>query len=176
MKNPKSELSKRYKNISLLLAAVEQTIIQPCKSVVDHLNAKGDSSKTLAAALIAGGAIYGTKCIGGVIGASATLRATRCLAKGATAVALGGPVVWTIVGGGAIASVIYGLVKKTRLKKKEQEEKENLTKRIIAKQQAIINKLSQQNQYNQREIQNLKEALQMLKETEAQVRCDFSLA
>lgn len=185
MKDPKRELSKRYKNISILLSAVEKTIAKPNKSVVENLNTKDTASKALAVALIAGGASTGIASMGGLAagttaliagGASTGVATVGGLAAGATATALGGPIVWTIAAGGAITSLIYYGIEKVRSEKKKQEEKNALLKRIIAKQQAIINKLSDQDKRNQEEIKNLKEALQMLKEAESQVRSDFAYA
>ena len=183
MKDPKKELFERYKSVSILLSAVEKTILKPSISVVDNLiKVKDKDSKKLAIALIAGGASYGAYSIGSSIGTSALLTAGTSfgataggLATGTTATALGGPIVWTIVGGGVIVTGLYSIVKKIRSKKKE-DEKKALLKRIIAKQQAIIEELSNQNQLNKREIQNLKEALQMIKEAETQVKHDFAYA
>lgn len=180
MKDPKKELLERYKSVSILLSAVEKTILKPSISVVDNLiKVKDKDSKKLAIALIAGGASYGASSIGSSIGTSALLTAGTSfgataggLATGTTITALGGPIVWTIVGGG----VLYSIIKKIRSKKKEEDEKIALLKRIIAQQQAIIEKLSNQNQLNKREIQNLKEALQMIKEAEPQVKHDFAYA
>ena len=183
MKDPKKELFERYKSVSILLSAVEKTILKPSISVVDNLiKVKDKDSKKLAIALIAGGASYGASSIGSSIGTSALLTAGTSfgataggLATGTTAIALGGPIVWTIVGSGVVAG-LYSIVKKIRSKKKEEDEKKALLKRIIAKQQAIIEELSNQNQLNKREIQNLKEALQMIKEAETQVKHDFAYA
>ena len=183
MKDPKKELFERYKSVSILLSAVEKTILKPSISVVDNLiKVKDKDSKKLAIALIAGGASYGASSIGSSIGTSALLTAgtsfgatAGVLATGTTAIALGGPIVWTIVGSGVVAG-LYSIVKKIRSKKKEEDEKKALLKRIIAKQQAIIEELSNQNQLNKREIQNLKEALQMIKEAETQVKHDFAYA
>ena len=180
MKDPKKELLERYKSVSILLLAVEKTILKPSISVVDNLiKVKDKDSKKLAIALIAGGASYGASSIGSSIGTSALLTAGTSfgataggLATGTTITALGGPIVWTIVGGG----VLYSIIKKIRSKKKEEDEKIALLKRIIAQQQAIIEKLWNQNQLNKREIQNLKEALQMIKEAETQVKHNFAYA
>ncbi len=180
MKDPKKELLERYKSVSILLSAVEKTILKPSISVVDNLiKVKDKDSKKLAIALIAGGASYGASSIGSSIGTSALLTAGTSfgataggLATGTTITALGGPIVWTIVGGG----VLYSIIKKIRSKKKEEDEKIALLKRIIAQQQAIIEKLWNQNQLNKREIQNLKEALQMINEAETQVKHNFAYA
>ena len=67
------------------------------------------------------------------------------------------------------------IANKLRIKRKKKE-KEVLLKEIIAKQQAIINKLEKQNEYNQQEIINLKEALEALKEVQSAVDVDFGLA
>ena len=184
MKDPKKELLERYKSVSILLSAVEKTILKPSISVVDNLiKVKDKASKKLAIALIAGGASYGASSIGSSIGTSALLTAGTSfgataggLATGTTATALGGPIVWTIVGGGVIVTGLYSIVKKIRSKKKEEDEKKALLKSIIAKQQAIIEELSNQNQLNKIQIQNLKEALQMIKETETQVKHGFASA
>lgn len=184
MKDPKTELFKRYKSVSLLLSAIGKTIIQPATSVVDNLiKGKDSDSKSLAKALIAGGAAYGASKVRGAIGTSTLITAgaklgttASRLAAGATATALGGPIVWTIVGAGALTATVYGIIKKVRSPKKEDYEKDVLLKQIIAKQQAIIKELSKQNQLNKMEIQNLNEALQMLKETEIQIQSDFVCA
>ena len=47
---------------------------------------------------------------------------------------------------------------------------------LLSKQQAVIEKLKQQNQMNKEEIRNLKELLKMLQDTEIQVRNDFAVA
>ena len=65
------------------------------------------------------------------------------------------------------------VVKKLRDKEKERQEKERMLREVIRKQQAVINKLNeelarsrQQNAQNRQEIENLKEMLRMLEETE----------
>lgn len=67
------------------------------------------------------------------------------------------------------------VVKKIKARQKRKE-KEALLKDIIAKQQVIINKLNEQNRYNQEEIKNLKDALDALKEVQSSVNSDFGLA
>lgn len=72
----------------------------------------------------------------------------------------------------AIAVAIW-LAKKFNDKKKEEQEKERMLREVIRKQQAVIQKLNQelaksrqQNEKNRLEIENLKEMLRMLEETE----------
>ena len=69
--------------------------------------------------------------------------------------------------------IVVWLVKKLRDKEKERQEKERMLREVIRKQQAVINKLNeelarsrQQNAQNRQEIENLKEMLRMLEETE----------
>ena len=177
------ELQQRYANVSLLVNATELTIAKPIDSVADNLK-KGDArSKALGAALIAGGA--------GAAGVAATSMATigtatavttfgitagGGMAAGATAAALGGPIVWIAVGTGALGGIVIKKLVKRSKEKKAAKEKESLLKSIIAKQQAIINKLSRQNELNAQEIRNLKEALQMMRDAEQQVNNNFSFA
>lgn len=72
-----------------------------------------------------------------------------------------------------LAGIAVWLVKKLRDKEKERQEKERMLREVIRKQQAVINKLNeelarsrQQNAQNRQEIENLKEMLRMLEETE----------
>ncbi len=65
------------------------------------------------------------------------------------------------------------IAKKLRDKEKERQEKERMLREVIRKQQAVINRLNeelarsrQQNAENRQEIENLKEMLRMLEETE----------
>lgn len=171
--NNEQELEKRYGMAALLLCAAEKVIIDPDKSTATYLAEGNKESRELAKALVAGGAgisaaaaalIGVTPLAGGVLGAGAVMGA------------LGGPIVWAIVGGGAVLGWITRKVLKNRRKKKESAEKEQLLKRIIAKQQAVIEKLKLQNQMNKEEIRNLKELLKMLQDTEIQVRNDFAMA
>lgn len=72
-----------------------------------------------------------------------------------------------------LAGIVVWLVKKLRGKEKERQEKERMLRGVIRKQQAVINKLNeelarsrQQNAQNRQEIENLKEMLRILEETE----------
>lgn len=74
----------------------------------------------------------------------------------------------------ALATWAYKKVKKNN---KAQQEKERMLREVICKQQAVIDKLNdelaqsrQQNVKNSREIENLKEMLRMLEETESQLK------
>lgn len=173
------ELEKRYDNTHRLIDAVDKTIKNPTLSVSDVL-AQGDKKdKKIAAGLVASGATIGTVGLASISGEIAALSAALgagAIATGAglTGVALGGPIAW---GGAALAALVTWLiVKATKNKriKKEATEKENLLKKIIQKQQAIIDKLNKQNLENQEEIRNLKEALRMMQEAETQVRANFA--
>lgn len=62
-------------------------------------------------------------------------------------------------------------------KEQKQQEKEHMLRQVIAKQQAVINKLNdelarsrQQNANNKQEIENLKKMLEMLKDAENKIR------
>lgn len=77
-----------------------------------------------------------------------------------------GPVGWVMV-------VATWAIKKLKNKEKKQQEKERMLREVIRKQQAVIQKLEQelaksrlQNEKNHQEIENLKEMLRMLEETE----------
>ena len=72
-----------------------------------------------------------------------------------------------------IVRPLVWLVKKLRDKEKERQEKELMLREVIRKQQAVIKKLNEelarsrkQNAENRQEIENLKEMLRMLEETE----------
>ena len=72
-----------------------------------------------------------------------------------------------------LPSFVTWVVKKLRDKEKERQEKERMLREVIRKQQAVIKKLNeelarsrQQNAQNRQEIENLKEMLRMLEETE----------
>jgi len=95
------------------------------------------------------------------------------LAAGILAGGVGGVLVIPIYSG--LKKLWQSISKKIRAKHKRQE-KEVLLKEIIVKQQAIINKLNEQNKYNQSEIQNLKEALNALNEVQSAIDADFGLA
>ena len=71
------------------------------------------------------------------------------------------------------AGITVWLIKKLRDKEKERQEKERMLREVIRKQQAVIKKLKEelarnrkQNAQNRQEIENLKEMLRMLEETE----------
>ena len=78
--------------------------------------------------------------------------------------------------GMVIAAGIW-IAKKLGAKEKQQQEKERMLREVIRKQQAVINKLNQelaksrqQNAQNCQEINNLKEILRMLEETEGHLK------
>lgn len=91
-------------------------------------------------------------------------------------------------GGGLFLSPLFGplgtvfvvgtwIAKKLDAKEKQQQEKERMLREVISKQQAVINKLNQelaksrqQNAQNHQEINNLKEILRMLEETEGHLK------
>lgn len=172
--NSEQELVQRYGKTALLLDAAEKVIVSPIKSTATYLAEGNIESRNLAKALVAGGA--GISAAGAALIGGAPIIGGGALGAGAVMGALGGPIVWAIVGGGAVLGWITRKVLKNRKKKKESVEKEQLLKRIIAKQQAVIEKLKQQNQMNKEEIRNLKELLKMLQDTEIQVRNDFAVA
>jgi len=181
--NQEKELKHRYANVGLLVAATNQTITNPKHSVADYLSKGNAKSKALSAALIAGGAgAAGVAASSAAAIGTATaittfgITAGSGLAAGATAAALGGPIVWIAIGGGALGGLIIKKIVKKSKEKKATQEKEALLKSIIAKQQAIINKLNRQNELNSQEIANLKEALQMMRDSENQVRNNFAFA
>lgn len=79
--------------------------------------------------------------------------------------------------GGPLVVVAAWVVKKLKDKEKEQQEKERMLREVIRKQQAVIKKLEeelarsrQQNAQNRQEIENLKEMLRMLEETETHLK------
>lgn len=72
-----------------------------------------------------------------------------------------------------LIAVAVWAVKKMKDKERESQVKERMLREVICKQQAVIKKLEselaksrQQNAQNRQEIENLKEILRMLKETE----------
>lgn len=76
-----------------------------------------------------------------------------------------------------IIGIFYYIWKKYSDFKKKQLEKERMLREVIAKQQAVIRKLEEelkksaiQNENNRIEIENLKEMLRILKETEEQIK------
>lgn len=98
-----------------------------------------------------------------------------------------GAVATFVAGGGLFLSPLFGplgmvfvgtwIAKKLGAKKKQQQEKERMLREVISRQQAVINKLnqeldksSQQNTQNRQEINNLKEILRMLEETEGHLK------
>ena len=98
-----------------------------------------------------------------------------------------GAVATFAAGGGLFLSPLFGplgmviavewIAKKLGAKKKQQQEKERMLREVIRKQQAVINKLNQelaksrqQNAQNRQEINNLKEILRMLEETEGHLK------
>lgn len=73
-----------------------------------------------------------------------------------------------------VITVAVWVAKKMRDQEKERQEKERMLREVIRKQQVVITKLEeelaksrQQNARNRQEIENLKEMLRMLEETEA---------
>lgn len=60
--------------------------------------------------------------------------------------------------------------------RKALEEKIALLEKIIAMQQAVIDRLTEENKENKRRIQNLQEAIEMLKEAHNCVETDFEVA
>lgn len=172
--NSEQELLQRYGKTALLLDAAEKVIVSPIKSTATYLAEGNSESRNLAKALVAGGASI--SAAGAALIGMAPIVGGSALGAGAVVGALGGPITWVIVGGGAIIGWITRRVLKKRKEKKESVEKEQLLKRIIAKQQAVIEKLKKQNQQNTEEIRNLKELLKMLNDAETQVRNDFAMA
>lgn len=80
-----------------------------------------------------------------------------------------GPLGWAIAAGIWIA-------KKLREREKQRQKKDRMLREVISKQQAVIKKLEQelaksrqQNAQNRQEINNLKEILRMLEETEEHI-------
>jgi hypothetical protein len=72
-----------------------------------------------------------------------------------------------MLGGAAFASspavfAVVWSVRKYLNSKREKQEKERMYNEIICKQQAIIEKLKRENEYNKEEIKNLKDTLTML--------------
>lgn len=76
---------------------------------------------------------------------------------------MSGPVGW-IIGGAALSLLGGAAYKKYQRAKRAQQEKERMKNEIIRKQQAIINRLKEQNNLNQHEIKNLKETLNILED------------
>lgn len=179
--NQEKELKQRYANVCLLVAAIDKTISNPEHSVADYLSKGNAKSKALSASLIAGGEVAGVAASSATTIGTATavttfgVTAGGSLTTGSVVTALGGPIVW-IIGGGALSGFIIDRLLKKRKEKKATQEKEALLKKIIAKQQAIINELKRKNNQNAQEIMNLKEALQMMRTAENQVRNDFTVA
>lgn len=171
--NNEQQLALRYGTTALLLNAADKVLANSFKSTADYLSEGNQESRNLAKALVAGGAGIGAAGAA-ILGTSATL-GVGSVAGGALLTALGGPVVWALIGGGSVLGWITGRIWKNRKKKKQEcVEKEQLLKRIITKQQAVIEKLKLQNQLNCQEILNLKELLDMLQNTQTQVQNDFA--
>jgi cell division protein FtsB len=61
----------------------------------------------------------------------------------------------------AVFAVVWS-VRKYLNSKREKQEKERMYNEIICRQQAIIEKLKRENEYNKEEIKNLKDTLTML--------------
>ena len=77
----------------------------------------------------------------------------------------------------SIVGIFYYIWNKYSGFKKKQLEKERMLREVIAKQQAVIRKLEEelkksamQNENNRIEIENLREMLRILKETEEQIK------
>lgn len=77
------------------------------------------------------------------------------------------PLLFPITIVGTVGYKIYDWIKQEKRKK---EEKERMLREIIAKQQAIIRELEKRLEGNRIEIENLKEMLRILKETEQGIR------
>lgn len=77
------------------------------------------------------------------------------------------PLLFPITIVGTVGYKIYDWIKQEKRKK---EEKERMLREIIAKQQAIIIELEKRLEGNRIEIENLKEMLRILKETEQGIR------
>lgn len=78
---------------------------------------------------------------------------------------------------GPLGIIIWAANKILYKKKRERQEKERMLREVIRKQQAVINKLSQelekskkQNAQNQEDIKNLKAILDMLEKTEEHLK------
>ena len=176
------ELEQRYENVDLLIKATQKTIVDPTKSVAANLAEGDERSKQIAADLISGGASVAGLSAATLasLGTASTVTVAGLtvgsgLTIGTTAAALGGPIIWTIGGGVAVLGLIWKLLSKKAKAKKAREQKEALLKTIIEKQQAIINKLNEMFAKQEQEINNLREALQMMKDTEQQMRTDFAI-
>lgn len=157
------KINKSLQDIGVILMASDRVLKNPSSSLEEELSKQSSSGKHLATILGA----TGVKSFVAATGAStlSTGIATLIGATAATATGLtvSGPFGWAI--GGAIVllggSAIY---KKYKAAKRAQQVKERLKNEIIRKQQAIINKLKREKELNQREINNLKEALSVLEE------------
>ena len=189
------QLLKSYKRTEILVDAVQKTINNPDKSVADNL-AEGDKkSRQMSAILASKGAVISKTALASI---SAETAAKIDLAAdsigggfvaGAVVAALCGPFVW---GSGLIAILAGGIVtyikkrqgnktpkpqKEKKVKgQKASEEKVSLLKKIIQKQQAIIDALSKENQSNKERIRILEEALKMMKEAQVSVDSDFAVS
>ena len=189
------QLFQRYENTEILVNAVQKTINDPNKSVADNL-AEGDKkSRQMSAVLVSGGAAISSTALAAIsvetaaIGGIAAVGGGMGLAAGVVGGILGGPLVW---GSGIVALLVVWIrkiikkrqEKKTTQPKKEKkvkvqkayEEKVTLLKKIIQKQQAIIDALSKENQSNKERIRNLEEALKIMKEAQGSVESDFAVA
>lgn len=199
--NKEKELQLQYAATRTLIDSIEKTIENPDKSVVDYLAEGDEISRKLSFLLAANGAsalpstisyletisASGAKVLKmgqsrakdiGIFdgGVGAVLRESSDLSIGWTSILL-------II----LAKIFFWRRKRTpksekkkkdkKVKgKKASEEKEVLLKNIIAKQQAIIDKLSQTNAGQEQKIRNLEEALRILKEARTSVENDFAFA
>ena len=101
--NSEQELLQRYGKTALLLDAAEKVIVSPIKSTATYLAEGNSESRNLAKALVAGGASI--SAAGAALIGMAPIVGGSALGAGAVVGALGGPITWVIVGGGAIIGV-----------------------------------------------------------------------
>lgn len=187
------QLFQRYENTEILVDAVQKTIENPDKSVADIL-AEGDKrSRQMSAILASSGAAISASALAaisaeaGVVGGLSIVGGMG-LTAGTVAGILGGPLVW---GSGLIVLLVMWIRNRRKKRsnrsekpKKEKkvkgqkafEEKISLLKKIIQKQQALLDALSKEDQKNKERIRNLEEALRMMKEAHESVSNDFAVA
>lgn len=94
---------------------------------------------------------------------STTLR-SACAEYGVNISPVTGIVLGGMLSGSPLLMGAAWLVGKYKKSQREQQEKDRMKNEIIRKQQAIINKLKQENSLNRQEIKNLKDTLEMLEE------------
>ena len=156
-------IEKSLNNIQAVIKAVDNVIKNPQTDFKSELEKQGKTFEPLVVALVTSGSMGLVAATGALTISGSIAGLLGAMGVAVTAATVSGPVGW-IIGGAALSLLGGAAYKKYQRAKRAQQEKERMKNEIIRKQQAIINRLKEQNNLNQHEIKNLKETLNNLED------------